>query len=506
MRYAPSGQILASQVGNGMASWRTEGERCMAIGFPSSRPGGRQASRLPGPPSYTAPGNTVRFLRHALDFSLELHQRYGDVVSVPTLKGRLTLIFHPDGVRHVLQENHLNYDKQIPEYRILSLILGNGLLTNDGKPWLHQRRLMQPAFHRDRVAAFATLMIDATVAWLDHLETSNSVDNDTPFDILHEMSRLTLTIVCNALFGSDLSDEEMQRVSRALGTSNHLLAEAYYLPWLLLLPTPQRHQLRAPRRELYEVVDAIIRRRRMSGSQREDLLAMLLEARDEETGEGMSDQQMRDEIMTLLIAGHETTATTLAWTFYLLAQHPNVIANLYSEYQQALLGRLPQFNDLPQFPLTRMVVEETMRLYPPAWALGRRALAGDEIGGYTIPGGAYILVFQYVTHRRPDLWEQPDAFDPERFAAERAAGRARFVYFPFSGGPRQCIGNQFAMMEAQLILATILSRYQLRLVSPDVRVIPDPLVTLRPRGGIPMTMHRFSGESPDSNGQDIAHD
>jgi cytochrome P450 len=446
-------------------------------------------------------------LRHALDFSLELRQHYGDVVSVPTLKGRLTLIFHPDGVRHVLQENHLNYDKQIPEYRILSLILGNGLLTNDGKPWLHQRRLMQPAFHRDRVSAFGTLMTDATVAWLDHLEASNIVDTDRPFDILHEMSRLTLTIVCNALFGSDLSDEEMQRVSRALGTSNHLLAEAYYLPWILLLPTPQRHQLQAPRRELYEVVDAIIRRRRTSGRQREDLLAMLLEARDEETGEGMSDQQMRDEILTLLIAGHETTATTLAWTFYLLAQHPSVVANLYSEYQQVLLGQppqLPQYDDLPQLPLTRMVVEETMRLYPPAWALGRRALADDEIGGYAIPGGAYILVFQYVTHRHPDFWEQPEAFDPERFAAERVAGRARFVYFPFSGGPRQCIGNQFAVMEAQLILATILSRYQLRLASPSARVIPDPLVTLRPRGGIPMTIHRFSGKTSDSSVQGAA--
>lgn len=467
----------------------------------SSGPRRQQISRLPGPPSYTALGNTIKFLRHALDFSLELQQRYGDVVSVPTLKGRLTLIFHPDGVRHVLQENHLNYDKQIPEYRILSLILGNGLLTNDGKFWLHQRRLMQPAFHRDRVASFGTLMTDAAVAWLKRLEASNIVDSNQPFDVLHEMSRLTLNIVCNALFGSDLSDEEMQRVSQALTTSIHLLTGAYYLPWILLLPTPQRHQLRAPRRELYEVVDAIVRRRRMSSIQHEDLLAMLLEARDEETGEGMSDQQVRDEVLTLLIAGHETTATTLAWTFYLLARHPNVVANLTSEYQQILMGRMPAIDDLSQLALTRMVVEETLRLYPAAWALGRRALADDEIGGYAVPRSSYILVFQYVTHRHPDFWQHPDDFDPERFSAERVAKQARFAYFPFSGGPRQCIGNQFAMMEAQLILATVLSRYQLRLELPNVRINPDPLVTLRPRGGMPMTIHHTGEGRNDGSGK-----
>jgi cytochrome P450 len=449
----------------------------------------RRPSRLPGPPWHTAVGNTLRFLRHALDFSMEMRERYGDVVSVPTLMGRLTLVFHPDGVRRVLQENHLNYNKDIPDYRILSLVLGKGLLTNDGESWLQQRRLMQPAFHRDRVAAFGTVITDATATWLDQLDAAQVIGSDKPLDIPQEMSRLTLSIVCKALFGADLPAAALERVSRALNAANYLLAEAFYLPGILSLPTPQRHRLREARRELHAVVDTIIQQRRASGEERGDLLAMLIEARDAETGTGMSDQQLRDEVLTLLLAGHETTANTLSWTLFLLAQHPDTAANLQSEYRHVLRGRLPQMDDLPQLPLTRMVIEESMRLYPPAWAVGRHALEADEIGGHTIPKGAYVLVFQYVTHRHPDFWEQPDAFDPERFAAERSTGRHRFAYFPFGGGPRLCIGNQFALIEAQLILATILSRHQL-LLSPKARVIPEPLVTLRPRGSLLMTAHR----------------
>lgn len=454
----------------------------------------QRMSRVPGPPWRTAVGNTFGFLRHALDFSQEMRNRYGDVVSVPTLMGRLTLVFHPDGVRRVLQENHLNYNKDIPDYRILSLVLGKGLLTNDGESWLQQRRLIQPAFHRDRIAALGTLIIDATATWLDQLEAAHAIGSGRPLDIPQEMSRLTLSIVCKALFGADLPAEALERVSHALTTVNHLLAEAFYLPGILSLPTPQRHRLRAARRELHAVVDTIIQQRRESGEERGDLLAMLLEARDAETRVGMSDQQLRDEILTLLLAGHETTANTLSWTFYLLAQHPDTVANLQLEYRDVLQGRLPTMDDLPQLPLTRMVVEESMRLYPPAWAVGRNALAEDEIGGYVIPKRAYVLVFQYVTQRHPDFWERPDAFDPGRFAAESATGRHRFAYFPFGGGPRLCIGNQFAMIEAQLILATVLSRYQ-ALLSPTARVIPEPLVTLRPGGDLSMTIYRREEEA-----------
>lgn len=456
--------------------------------------GDQRTSHIPGPPWHTAVENTFRFLRHALDFSMEMRARYGDVVSVPTLMGRLTLIFSADGVRHVLQENHLNYNKDIPDYRILSLLLGKGLLTNDGASWLQQRRLIQPAFHRGRVAALGPIMTDATVAWLEQLRASGKVDTGESIDVLHEMSGLTLSIVCKALFGADLPKEELERVGRALSSANHLLADAFYLPGVLSLPTPQRHRLRAARSELHAVVDEIVRRRRSASEQRDDLLAMLLEARDADTGEGMSDQQLRDEVLTLLLAGHETTANALSWTFYLLAQHPHETAKLQDEYQRVLQGRPPVMEDLPQLPWTRMVVEESMRLYPPAWAVGRHTLQQDEVGGYNIPQGAYILLIQYVTHRHPDYWEQPDGFDPERFSAEREADRPRFAYFPFGGGPRLCIGNQFALAEAQLILATVLTRYQLR-PEPNAHVVPEPLVTLRPRGALLMTVHRSEVET-----------
>ena len=442
----------------------------------------------PGPPWSTAARNTLSFLRHALDFLLEMRERYGDTVSVPTLAGSLTLIFHPDGVRHVLQENHRNYNKDVPDYHALSLVLGRGLLTNDGESWLRLRHLIQPAFHRERVAAFGTLMTDTTLTWTQRWETSSFVETNKPLDLTQEMSSLTLNIVGKALFGTDLS-AETERVGRALTAVNHLLASAFYLPWVLSLPTPQRHRLSNARRELYTVVEEIIRARRRRPAQHDDLLEMLLEARDEETGEGMTDQQVRDEVLTLLLAGHETTANALSWTFYLLAQHPHIEAKLQEEYQQVLNGRPALIEDLPQLPSTRMVIEEVMRLYPPAWGLGRRALGNDEIGGYSLPKGAYVLVFPFVTHRHPAFWERPDEFDPERFSVPLAAGRHRFAYFPFGGGPRLCLGNQFALYEAQLILATILSRYQLRLLSGTV-VTPEPLVTLRPRGDLLMTVRR----------------
>jgi enediyne biosynthesis protein E7 len=302
------------------------------------------------------------------------------------------------------------------------------------------------------------------------------------------MSSLTLSIVGKALFGTDLSAEN-EGVGRALTAVNHLLAKAFYLPWVLSLPTRERRRLHAARSSLYTLVEQVIRERRRHRETHGDLLEMLLEARDEETGDGMTDQQVRDEVLTLLLAGHETTANAFSWTFFLLAQHPHIEARLQEEYQRVLNGRPAMIEDLPQLPSTRMVLEEAMRLYPPAWGLGRRALDNDEIGGYAIPKGAYVLVFPYVTHRHPAFWERPDAFDPERFSAQLAAGRHRFACFPFGGGPRLCLGNRFALYEAQLILATILSRYQLRLL-PGAVVTPEPLVTLRPRGDLLMTVRR----------------
>ncbi len=440
----------------------------------------------PGPSWHTAAWNTVKFARQTLSFLQELRERYGDLVTLPTVLGPWTLVFHPDGVRHVVQENHFNYRKGGISNQVLSLTLGNGLLTNNGESWLHQRRLIQPVFHRQRIAAFGRLMTESALAWIEE----TNIDAQQPLDLFQEMSGLTLTIVGKALFGTDMLAHK-ERLFQASSTINHLEAQSLYVPGLLSLPTPQRRRLYEARTTLYTVVDALIDKRREISTE-SDLLTMLLQARDEETGEGMTDQQVRDEVLTLLGAGQETTANALCWTFLLLSQHPDIEARLREEYQQVLGGRAAQMEDLPRLPLTRMVLEESMRLYPPAWAFARYAIAEDEIGGYTIPKGAYVLMFPATTHRHPDFWERPDVFDPERFSPERTAGRHRFAYFPFGGGPRVCIGNQFALTEAQLILATILPRYQFRFL-PGVALVPEPLITLRPRGKLLMTIHRQGG-------------
>ena len=440
----------------------------------------------PGPSWHTAAWNTVKFARQTLSFLQELRERYGDLVTRPSVLGPWTLVFHPDGVRHVLQENHFNYRKGGISNKSLSRTLGNGLLTNNGDSWLHQRRLIQPAFHRERLAAFGRLMTESALAWIEE----ESLDTRQPLDLFQEMSGLTLSIVGKALFGTDMLAHK-ERVLQATTTINQLLAQSFYVPGLLSLPTPQRHRLYEARNTVYTIVDELIAKRRQASTEN-DLLTMLLQARDEKTGEGMTDQQVRDEVLTLMVAGHETTTNALCWTFLLLSQHPHIESRLREEYQQVLGGRAAQMEDLPQLKLSRVVLEESMRLYPPAWAFARSAIAEDEINGYSIPKGAYVLVFPATTHRHPDFWERPDVFDPERFEPSRAAGRHRFAYFPFGGGPRVCIGNQFALTDAQLILATILSRYQFRLL-PGAEVVPEPLITLRPRGKLLMTIHRQGG-------------
>jgi cytochrome P450 len=425
-------------------------------------------------------------VRQTLSFLQELRERYGDLVTLPTVLGPWTLVFHPDGVRHVVQENHKNYRKGGISHQALRLTLGNGLLTNNGDSWLHQRRLIQPVFHRERIATFGRLMAESALAWTEEA----TIDTSQPLDLFQEMSGLTLSIVGKALFGTDLLAHK-ERVFQATSTINHLEAQAFYVPGLFSLPTPQRHRLYEARNTLYTVVDELIDKRRQASTEN-DLLTLLLQAQDEETGESMTVSQVRDEVMTLMAAGHETTSNALCWTFLLLARHPDIESRLREEYSRVLGGRAAQMEDLPQLPLTRMVLEESMRLYPPAWAFARQAIAEDEIGGYTIAKGAYVLMFPATTHRHPDFWERPDVFDPERFAPERAAGRHRFAYFPFGGGPRVCIGNQFALTEAQLILATVLSRCQFRLL-PGVALVPEPLITLRPRGKLLMTVSRKEG-------------
>jgi len=426
-----------------------------------------------------------QFRRNTLQAFSDLTHRFGHVVR---FKGLWTsfMLTHPSDIEHVLQSNAQNYTKG-RSYRVLKSSTGNGLFVSEGDFWRRQRRLAQPAFHRGRIAGFAQTMSDAATemveAWTARAARNESVE------LTAELRRLTLRIVGQTLFSTDLS-EETAAISRMLSVGQeHAIRRMFNvvnLPESFPTSSNRRYHkaLSEGDRVIYSMIDE---RRRGEKSETNDLLAMLMRARDEETGEGMSDKQLRDEAFTIMVAGHETTVVALAWAFYLLSQHADVERKLLAELAAALDGRAPTYEDLPKLKYTSMIIQETLRLYPPAWALGRTTISDDEIGSYHIPAKAEIMLFPYITHRHPDFWDEPDEFDPERFAPERAESRSRYAYFPFGGGPRQCIGNNFALMKAQLILATVTQKFRLRPVPGQV-IEPDASVTLRPRGGIRMNL------------------
>ena len=440
----------------------------------------RPALVAPGP---RGPLSALRMIRKPLEAIGADWRRYGDVVRYRLGTMQVFLVVHPDGVNHVLQENHRNYVKSV-DYQILKRVLGEGLLTSEGPLWLRQRRLMAPMFHRQRIAEFGATMVDSTLKMLDHW--SSLASQGSTFDVCNEMMHLTLEIVARVLFKVELAGEMAHEIGRDVTVSNERLGQfdlGTLLPWL---PTPRNREFRRATRSLDAIVAGIIADHRRSGRDRGDLLSLLLAARDQDTGEAMSDQQVRDEALTLILAGHETTANALAWTWYLLSQNPDVERNLHAELAEVLGGRAPAVADLPNLRYTSMVIDESMRLYPPAWSVGRSPVADDEILGFIIPKGSSVMLSQWLTHRHPDFWENPEQFDPDRFSRERSANRPRYAYFPFGGGPRQCIGNVFALTEANLILAAVAQKYRLRL-APGHRVELQPLVTLRPRYGLKMT-------------------
>ncbi|MFP2903749.1 cytochrome P450 [Pyxidicoccus sp. 3LFB2] len=449
------------------------------------------AARIaPGPRGHLLLGILPEARRDVLGLLTRAARQYGDVARYRLGPMTSHLIAHPDGVRHVLQEHVGNYTKDHFSYRLVSRVAGNGLLTSQGSFWLRQRRLAQPAFHRQRISAMAEAMTRATVAMLERWDTLAA--RGEPVGVVEEMMHLTLTIVGDALFGTSVGDK-----AAVVGPAFNVLSEQTVTRFRTLrllppvLPTRYDAEFRAASRALKGAVMELIADRRKRPEDTGDLLSMFMLARDEDTGETMSDEQLRDEVLTMLVAGHETTATTLSWTWALLAQHPEVEAKLHAELDTVLAGRTPTAGDVPRLGYTRMVVEEAMRLYPPAYVFSRAVKEDDVIGGFRIPRGTSVDVSPYVTHRHPDFWERPEAFLPERFSPEASAQRPRYAYFPFSGGPRQCIGNGFAMMEAQLILATVAQRYRPRTLPGHV-LTPEPLITLRPKGGLPMSLERRS--------------
>lgn len=444
---------------------------------------------VPGPQSSFFTGHMRELQQDQLGFVLQLKERYGDVVRFRAFGSIfLYLCFDPLGIDHILRINAQNYRKGSGLQRLTSLLGQENLFLNEGASWLRQRRLAQPAFHRQRIAGLTTMMTASASSMLQRWQSYEK--SQQVFDLSAEMMHLTLQIVTKALFSVDVESEASsvgQAFTTALEHLNHDLTAIVPLP--LWIPTVSNLRYTRALKVLNAVVSRIIQQRRYTQEDHGDLLSMFLLARDEETGESMSDQQLRDEVMTMVFAGHETTANALTWAWYLLSQHPKVEQKFQEELSMVLKGRVPTTRDLARLPYTRMILDETLRLYPPAPGIIRRALEDDEIAGYHIPKGSEIAMYQYVTHRHPDLWEQPEQFDPERFLPERAAGRPRFAYFPFGGGPRLCIGNTFALTEAQLILATVAQTYTVRVV-PEKRVAPEALVTLRPQNGMMVTLQK----------------
>jgi len=446
------------------------------------------AARVPpGPRGNRVLGSIGDIYRDRLRFVLDTARIYGDVAQYRVAHMRMYQVNHPEGVGRLLHDNHRNYSKDVPTFGTLRLFLGNGLFTSDGDFWRRQRRLAQPAFHRRRVAAFGELMTEATEEMLERWQARGTPGQ--PLDVATEFMRLTMEVVTRALFSTSV-EHDIDKIGNAITTLLDDVTFRFTFPFYppLRVPTPRNRRFLAARATLDGIVYRIIAERRRRPGEHEDLLALLMESRDEQTGEGMSDRQLRDEVVTLFLAGHETTANALTWASYLLSTHVAVARRLRDEVDQALQGRVPTASDLPSLAYTRMVIDETLRLYPPAWITNRRAIEEDTVCGYRIPADATVSISPYVTQRDPRLWENPEGFDPDRFAPERSAGRAHYAYFPFGGGPRQCIGKGFALMESTLVLALLAQRYELHLM-PGRRVETEAVATLRPRYGMWMTAH-----------------
>lgn len=427
---------------------------------------------LKHPPSAGTGGREE--IRNPLRFFMWLTQTYGDIVQYRSSVEPAYLINHPDYVRHVLQTHGQNYNKDtfLNKY-ILESLTGQGLLTSENPLWREQRRLIQPAFHKQSLPKFAELMRQAVSRALDRLDAA--ADAGQPINIAAEMMRLTLDIVTEALFSFDITGQA-DEIGEAMDT-------------MTTIGKPRHRKVREAIDLLDRIVYAIIdERREHPQRERDDLLNMLLDARYED-GTPMPVKQVRDEVMALLVAGHETTANTLSWTWYLLDQNPDAVAQLEAEIDPALGRRVPDVMDFQRLPYTEKVVQEAMRLYPSAWSISRRALGDDEIGGYFIPAQSIVAMSPYTMHRHPAFWDEPERFDPERFAPEKVAARPRYAYFPFGGGARQCIGNNFALMESMIIIPAIAGRFRLRRVSAEP-VEEHALVTLRPKGGIRVHVDR----------------
>lgn len=439
--------------------------------------------RPPGPPRSAAPGLLVKMTRNRLTTIHGALARYGDAVRLPLGPMTLYVFNHPDHAKHVLTDNAENYHKGIGMVHARRAI-GDGLLTSEGEQWREQRRAIQPAFQAKRLAAQADAIVEEAGRLVERFRAH---EGKGPLDIRREMTALTLGVLGRTLLDTDLG------AFGGLGSSfeavqNQAMFELMTLSMVpMWLPLPGQLRFRRAHDELEEVVRRLVDdRRARPGGDADDVVSLLIRATGREADPRVGRRRMRDELVTLLLAGHETTASTLSWAFYLVDQHPQVWERLHAEAVEVFGGTAPTAERLRGLTYTTKVVQEAMRLYPPVWLLPRVAQAPDRIGGYDVPAGANVLICPYAMHRRPDLWDEPECFLPERFDADHAS-RNRYAYIPFGAGPRFCVGNNLGMMEATIVLAMVARELRLEKV-PGYAVRGEPMLTLRVRGGLPMTV------------------
>ncbi|BDS11264.1 cytochrome P450 [Aureispira anguillae] len=424
--------------------------------------------------------NSLVILKDPLAFFIKMFAEYGDIYDVNSNFFTIYVVANPAYIQEIMVSNKKDYAKS-DDYKILKYSLGNGLLTSEGDFWKKQRRIAQPAFYRDSMKLLLDTMIASTQATIQTWKSKKQVQ------LTDEMHFLTLDIVTKCLFGTTL-ESDYSKIQESITIGNEYLAEKIMKPFTppIWLPTAKTKRYKKSRKYSSDVILDIIKKREKDSTEHHDLLSMLMNAQDQDTGEKMSPQQLKDESMTIFVAGHETTANALSWTFYLLVQHPDKLQLLLDEIETVLQGEVPNFQSLKELSYTQMVIEEAMRIYPPAWSIGRKVAQDTTLDGYPLKKDIRLILDVYTLHRHPDYWENPNNFEPERFSPERKKQRHKYAYIPFGAGQRMCIGNNFALMEMKVVLVLLLQHFELKLAKNAPEVVPEPLITLRPKNGILM--------------------
>ena len=447
----------------------------------------RERRVIPGPRGAALWKFVFEFPRAPHERLLQLVAEYGDIVDLDLPLERVIVIARPEYIEHVLHHRHQIYDKQTARWEAVRQVWGTGLLVADGDLWRRQRQRMQPAFHQEALQRFATIVVEEAQQ-IAALWTADP--NGGHRDVYKDMLACAVRAIARAMFGADV-ESRTETITIALGDVHEYINPMSVLnvwrvpPRIQRFINPEYPRFRRAYREINAIFDEIVTQRLAAPPDRADLLGMMMAARDDETSETMSPQQLHDEMMGMLMAGHETTGIASAWCWHWISQSPEIERRFHAELDSVLGGRAPTFEDLNKLTYTRMILQEALRITPPTWGIDRRAREDDEIDGYAIPKGANVALSSYVMHHHPGYWESPGTFDPERFRDDRAAARPTYAYFPFGGGPRRCVGLRFAMLEAQLILAVLGQSFSMR-PQPGATVVPVARTTLPPKYGIPM--------------------